>query len=103
MEFKEILLVILLGVFAVLGIISFILNAKNDAKHDADVRVVGEKLVRKIDLDDIEVGKPEFAHEFTLSNMRKLHRRKQYKELKNLLKPLVKAFETLLKKITFSN
>ena len=92
MEFKEILLVILLGVFAVLGIISFIFNAKNVAKLDAEVRGVGEKLVRKIDLDDIEVGKPDFAHEFTLSTMRKLHRRKQYKELKNLLKPLAKAF-----------
>ena len=47
MEFKEILLVILLGVFAVLGIISFIFNAKNVAKLDAEVRGVGEKLVIK--------------------------------------------------------
>jgi len=98
MEFKEILLVIVLGVFAVLGIISFIVNTKNDAKLDAEVRRVEEELGRKIDLDDIGVGKPDFGHEFTLSTMRRLQRRKQYKELKNLLKPLVNAFRNPAKK-----
>ncbi len=71
---------------------------KSDAKLDRDVQEAEKKLGRKIDLDDLGIKDYGLSEMYTHSTMRKLARRKQLKDLKNMFLPLIEAFRNPTKK-----